>query len=101
MATSRINDFGQDMTSAIYNRIKEIRIDPNLEEKEKLKYYKKVTSDGKVRLDQYAQEAYGDGLDWWIIAAASGIGWWLSIEQGTQLYIPKPFVIENLKRERF
>jgi len=46
------------------------------------------TKDNK-RLDHYANEYYGDGSNWWIIAAASGIGWWLQVPNGIVLSIPK------------
>ncbi len=39
-------------------------------------------SDGR-RLDHYAQKYYGNGLNYWIIAAASGIRWPLGIGQGS------------------
>ena len=38
-------------------------------------------SDGR-RLDHYAQKYYDNGLNYWIIAAASGIRWPLGIGQG-------------------
>lgn len=47
-----------------------------------------LSKEGK-RLDHYAYDAYGDGMNWWIIAAASGIGWWLQCPAGTLLAIPK------------
>ena len=40
------------------------------------------------RLDQLAGLAYGDGTLWWIISAASGIGWALQVPPGTRLVIP-------------
>ena len=40
------------------------------------------------RLDIIAGEYYKDGTLWWIIAAASGIGWGLQIPPGTYLVIP-------------
>ena len=40
------------------------------------------------RLDTIAGEAYGDGRYWWIIAAASGIGWGLQVPPGTRILIP-------------
>ena len=46
------------------------------------------TKDNK-RLDHYANEYYGDGSNWWVIAAASGIGWWLQVPNGIVLRIPK------------
>lgn len=41
------------------------------------------------RLDHLAGQFYGDGRYWWIIAAASGIGWSLQCPPGTVVRIPK------------
>ncbi len=41
------------------------------------------------RLDHIAGLVYGNGLEWWILAAASGISWWLQINAGTIIRIPK------------
>ena len=49
---------------------------------------KYVLSEGQKRLDHYAYEEYGDGMNWWVIAAASGIGWWMQCPPGTLLIIP-------------
>ena len=49
------------------------------------------------RLDQIAGEVYGNGRLWWVIAAASGIGWAPQCPPGTVLSIPTDIVqIENL-----
>lgn len=40
------------------------------------------------RLDIIAGEHYNDGTLWWIIAAASNIGWGLQVPPGTLLVIP-------------
>jgi len=49
------------------------------------------------RLDQIAGEVYGDGRLWWVIAAASGIGWAPQCPGGTVLSIPTDIVqIGNL-----
>lgn len=40
------------------------------------------------RLDHIAGRAYKDGSLWWIISAASGIGWALQCPPGTILRIP-------------
>jgi len=40
------------------------------------------------RLDILAGQYYGDGRLWWVIAAASGIGWWMQVPPGTKLLIP-------------
>lgn len=46
-----------------------------------------VTTEGQ-RLDQIAGQLYGDGKLWWVIATASGIGWWLQVPPGTRLIVP-------------
>lgn len=46
-----------------------------------------ITKQGD-RLDRLAGEFYGDGTLWWVIAAASGIGWFLQIPAGVVLAIP-------------
>jgi len=40
------------------------------------------------RLDTIAGQIYNDGTLWWIIAAASEIGWGLQVPPGTVLRIP-------------
>ena len=40
------------------------------------------------RLDTLAGRYYGDGRLWWVIAAASNIGWWLQVPPGTVVVIP-------------
>jgi hypothetical protein len=40
------------------------------------------------RLDTVAGDVYGNGKLWWIIAAASNIGWGLQCPAGTILLIP-------------
>ena len=41
------------------------------------------------RLDHVAGAAYGSSSYWWIVAAASGIGWGLQLPPGTILRVPK------------
>lgn len=43
---------------------------------------------GQERLDTIAGEVYGEAKYWWIIAAASNIGWGMQIPPGTILKIP-------------
>jgi hypothetical protein len=50
--------------------------------------YREITLRGVQRLDTIAGEEYGDGRYWWIIAAASEIGWGLQAPPGTLLKIP-------------
>jgi hypothetical protein len=50
--------------------------------------YQLLTLKEGDRLDALASRFYGDGSLWWIIAAASGIGWWLQIPPGTVLVVP-------------
>ena len=50
--------------------------------------YKTITLKEGIRLDHFAGSIYGDGSLWWIIAAASGIGWGLQVPPGTLLKIP-------------
>jgi len=40
------------------------------------------------RLDKLAGMYYGDGRLWWVIAAASNIGWGLQVPAGTNIRIP-------------
>ena len=42
----------------------------------------------KQRLDHIAANVYGHASLWWIIAAASDIGWGLQVPPGTILRIP-------------
>ena len=42
----------------------------------------------KQRLDQLAGVFYNDSSYWWVIAAASGIGWGLQVPPGTIIKIP-------------
>lgn len=40
------------------------------------------------RLDHIAGEVWGDSQAAWVIAACSGVGWWLQCPPGTVLSIP-------------
>ncbi len=46
-----------------------------------------VSSEGE-RLDTIAGSVYGDGRLWWVLAAASSIGWTLQMPPGTRIVIP-------------
>ena len=49
---------------------------------------KEVTMNEDARLDVMAGREYGDASLWWIIAAASNIGWGLQVPAGTRILIP-------------
>ena len=65
------------MTSRIFSAVDSGRIASKLGQ----------ISDGQ-RLDQIAFSEYGDSSLWWIIAAASGIGWPMQLQAGTYIRIP-------------
>ena len=46
-----------------------------------------VLSQG-MRLDTVSANYYGDASYWWVIAAASGIGWQCQVPPGTLLKVP-------------
>jgi hypothetical protein len=50
--------------------------------------YSDSTLISKQRLDHVAYTAYGDGALWWVIAAASGIGWAMQCPANTTIRIP-------------
>ena len=50
--------------------------------------YEIVITDRGKRLDHYAKEYYDEADNWWIIAAASSIGWWLQLPEGVVIKIP-------------
>ena len=50
--------------------------------------YNLVTLEEGQRLDQIAGKIYGDGSLWWVIAAASGIGWGMEVPPGVVLFVP-------------
>ena len=49
---------------------------------------KKIVVRGAERLDTIAAVEYGDGRYWWVLAAASNVGWSLQVPVGTVLYAP-------------
>lgn len=48
---------------------------------------RQITATGDDRLDSLAGAIYGDAKYWWVLAAASGIGWGLQIPPGTLVNI--------------
>ena len=53
----------------------------------RLKIERRTIREGE-RLDAIAGQVYGDSSLWWVIAAASGIGWNLQVPPGVVLTIP-------------
>jgi len=60
----------------------------NAVESGNLPYQAYVIEEGQ-RLDTLAGAIYKSSSYWWVIAAASGIGWGLQVPPGTVLRIPK------------
>ena len=48
------------------------------------------------RLDTIAGAIYGDGRYWWIIAAASNVGWGLQVPPGTVIRVPNLQSVERI-----
>lgn len=51
--------------------------------------YKTRYTTGAERLDTVAAQEYGDGRYWWVLAAASEIGWSMQVPPGTYLRVPE------------
>lgn len=51
--------------------------------------YDEAYLDEAERFDILAGQIYGDSSLWWIIAAASDVGWGLQAPPGTRIKIPK------------
>lgn len=60
--------------------------------------YKTYVTKSGDRLDHISFREYDDALNWWVIAAASGIGWWLQVPEGISLSIPVN--LEDIERIR-
>lgn len=58
--------------------------------------YETTTLKGFQRLDTLAGVYYGDGRLWWVIAAASNIGWGMQVPPGTTIRIPNISEISKL-----
>lgn len=91
----RYNRFGKSIANDIFFGV----------ENETIRVIATEVSDGR-RLDHYAQKYYGNGMNWWIIAAASGIRWPLGIgagnsnredAEGIVIFIPDIEDIKSLK----
>lgn len=71
MFISRFDSRGKSIVSKLYQGVEDgsIRIEA-------------TEMSGNMRLDQLAYKYYGEGMNAWIIAAASGIRWQLGIGSG-------------------
>lgn len=58
--------------------------------------FKTIILKENQRLDHIAGIEYGDSSYWWILAAASEIGWALQVPPGTLIVIPELKSILNL-----
>lgn len=57
---------------------------------------RKIILTGDDRLDTLAGVIYGDAKYWWVLAAASGIGWGLQAPPGTVINVVKISDVERL-----
>ncbi len=57
--------------------------------------YEETILDEAERLDIFAGKVYQDSLLWWLICAASDIGWCLQVPPGTRLKIPN---LQDIKK---
>lgn len=53
-----------------------------------IKVTKEITARGAERLDTISGVVYGDSRYWWVLAAASDIGWGMQIPPGTIIRVP-------------
>ena len=53
----------------------------------RIKTQRLILQEGE-RLDQLAGDLYDDSSLWWVLAAASGIGWGLQVPPGTMIVVP-------------
>ena len=55
-----------------------------------------IVATGADRLDTLAGTIYGDARYWWVLAAASDIGWCLQIPPGTLINIIDLRLVEEI-----
>jgi hypothetical protein len=77
MAQERYNILGNNINSKIYSAVQSNSIS-----------FKTVVTTASKRLDHYSIDQYGDSRYWWVIAAASGVGWWIQVPSNTIIKIP-------------
>jgi phage tail protein X len=55
-----------------------------------------LTTTQADRLDSIAGAVYGDGRYWWVLAAASNIGWGMQVPPGISIVVPDLKAVERL-----
>lgn len=75
-----LNGKGRKTASAVSNIRNAVRL-------KRISVIDVILKDGE-RLDILAAKHYGDARLWWVIAAASNIGWWMQVPPGTAVKIP-------------
>lgn len=76
-------------TSDSIQRIRSAIIDGTLS-------YQEILLRGSERLDTLAGSIYDDSRYWWILAAASDIGWGMQVPAGTIIRVPDISTVKNL-----
>lgn len=96
MAFSRYaNDLPRDSNSRLgmANAVNSIRIAIRNGD---LPVIRTIIASGADRMDTLAGVVYGDAKYWWLIAAASGIGWGLQVPPGTVINVLDLRKVESL-----
>ena len=57
---------------------------------------KRIISTGSDRLDTLAGDVYGDARYWWLLAAASNIGWGMQVPPGTIINVIRLSDVDGL-----
>ena len=61
--------------------------------------YETIIVQQRERLDSLAAQIYGDGKLWWVLAAASDVGFGLQVPAGTIIRVPNIEETSNLVGE--